>query len=530
MEKHSLLIFLIFFCISAASASPPPYSVYESLLKCFTDTKIPATEASRIIYSPQNASFSSVLESYIRNRRFNVSTTLKPSAIITPTAELHVSAAVTCSKKLGILLKIRSGGHDYEGLSYTSAQTFVIIDMFNFKSIDVNLNDRTAWVESGALLGELYYSIWKKSNRLAFPGGVCPTLGVGGHITGGGYGNLVRKYGLTVDNVVDARIVDAGGRILDRTSMGEDLFWAIRGGGAASFGVILANKVKLVPVPEKVTVFRVEKGDDEDGVDAAFQFQELGEKITDDLFIRALLQPVSGNETLNRARVVFMGMFLGNSEQLLTITGSEFPKLGLKRSDCVEMPWINSVLFWVDLDNTTSPDVLLNRNPKSPDFFRRKSDYVKEPIPKLGLKSLLKKVGEGNVGLAFNLYGGVMSRIPENTTAFPHRVGNLYKVQYAVNWKEEGEIAERKYTQQIRELFDFMTPFVSKNPREAFLNYRDLDIGVSDGSYEGGKVYGVKYFKDNFDRLVKIKTRVDPDNFFRNEQSIPVEPPSRREV
>jgi hypothetical protein len=72
-----------------------------------------------------------------------------------------------------------------------------------------------------------------------------------------------------------------------------------------------------------------------------------------------------------------------------------------------------------------------------------------------------------------------------------------------------------------------MTPFVSKNPRSAYLNYRDLDIGINshgkDG-YKEGVVYGSKYFGGNFERLVKIKTAVDPKNFFWNEQSIPTLP------
>ncbi|KAI3696252.1 hypothetical protein L1987_79263 [Smallanthus sonchifolius] len=74
-------------------------------------------------------------------------------------------------------------------------------------------------------------------------------------------------------------------------------------------------------------------------------------------------------------------------------------------------------------------------------------------------------------------------------------------------------------------MYEFMTPFVSKNPRGTYLNYRDLDIGVTSGdgenSYSEGEVYGEKYFMGNFERLVKVKTAVDPDNFFRNEQSIP---------
>ncbi|KAI4372088.1 hypothetical protein MLD38_010369 [Melastoma candidum] len=75
------------------------------------------------------------------------------------------------------------------------------------------------------------------------------------------------------------------------------------------------------------------------------------------------------------------------------------------------------------------------------------------------------------------------------------------------------------------DLYSFMEPLMSKNPMSTFLNYRDLDIGTNDhskNSYEEGSVYGVKYFNDNYARLTRIKTTVDPNNFFRNEQSIPV--------
>ena len=132
--------------------------------------------------------------------------------------------------------------------------------------------------------------------------------------------------------------------------------------------------------------------------------------------------------------------------------------------------------------------------------------------------------------MVFNSYGGRMSEIPASETPFPHRAGNIFKIQYSVNWHEEGTEADKKYVNLIRELHSYMTPLVSKSPRGSYLNYRDIDIGISHNgkdSYQEGKVYGVKYFMNNFDRLVKVKTAVDPQNFFRYEQSIPPLPYQR---
>ena len=81
---------------------------------------------------------------------------------------------------------------------------------------------------------------------LYFPAGLCPAVAIGGYLGGAGYGNLLRKYGLGADNVVDVRFMDVNGDILDRSSMGEELFWAIRGGGASSFGIVLAWKLRLI--------------------------------------------------------------------------------------------------------------------------------------------------------------------------------------------------------------------------------------------------------------------------------------------
>ncbi|XP_039168170.1 berberine bridge enzyme-like 21 [Eucalyptus grandis] len=530
-----LLLLLLFVLVSSSSAS-----LYDTFLQCLLNhTQVlqqqqqqQQQEPSQILHAPTNSSFPTLLGSLIRNRRFGTSSTPKPLLILTPSQPSHVQSAVLCARRTGTEVRIRSGGHDFEGTSYVSRAPFLILDMFNFRSVDVDVERETAWVGSGATIGELYYRIWEKSGLYGFNAGVCPTVGVGGHLSGGGYGNMLRKYGLASDNVVDAQIVDVEGRVLDRSSMGEDLFWAIRGGGGASFGVILGYRVKLVPVPNVVTVFRVAKTIQENATELVYQWQNAAPRTDNDLFMRLLLQPVSskiqkGAKTVNAS---VLALFLGNADRLVSLVNEEFPELGLKKEDCAEMSWIESALWWGDFDSGTAVEALLDRMPKSVNFLKRKSDYVQQPMSREELELLWDKMIElGKVGFVFNPYGGKMGEIPMSDAPFPHRAGNLFKIQYSISWSEDGIEAEQSNLAEIRELYNFMTPYVSKKPRRAFLNYRDLDIGITDNgenSYREGTVYGVKYFAENFKRLVKVKTAVDPQNFFRNEQSIPVLPRS----
>ena len=398
------------------------------------------------------------------------------------------------------------------------------MDMFAMRSVEVNLEDETVWVDSGSTIGELYHGIAERSKVHGFPAGVCHSVGVGGHFSGGGYGNMMRKFGLSVDHVLDAVIVDAEGRVLDRKKMGEDLFWGIRGGGGASFGVIVSWKIKLVPVPEVVTVFRVLKTLEQGATDVVHRWQYVADNIHDDLFIRVVLSPVKrkGQKTI---RAKFNALFLGNAQELLRVMSDSFPELGLVGEDCIEMSWIDSVLFWDNFPVGTSVDVLLQRHDTPEKFLKKKSDYVQQPISKTGLEGVWNKMMElEKPVLTLNPYGGRMDEISETEIPFPHRAGNLYKIQYSVNWKEEGEDVANRYLDLIRMLYDYMTPYVSKSPRSSYLNYRDVDIGVNgpgNATYAEARVWGDKYFKRNFDRLVEVKTRVDPSNFFRYEQSIP---------
>ena len=123
-----------------------------------------------------------------------------------------------------------------------------------------------------------------------------------------------------------------------------------------------------------------------------------------------------------------------------------------------------------------------------------------------------------------------MGRIGSEEIAFPHREGNLYGIFYFSAWEEEEDRRRDAYLGWIRGVYEYMTPFVSKNPRRVYVNVVDLDLGVMDwknrsmyGEYavEVARPWEEKYFHGNYDRLVRAKTLIDPDNVFRHPQSIP---------
>ncbi|KAL1331750.1 berberine bridge enzyme-like 4 [Arachis ipaensis] len=519
----TLVTFLILQPVSSYEAKPSS-SPLQNFLQCLSNH---SNSALNNIYTPNsNNAFLTILNTHTHNHRFTAATAPKPLAILVARDESHVQGTILCAKLHGIQIRIRSGGHDTEGLSYVSDVPFLILDMFAFDSVLVDIGTQTAWVQSGATLGAVYYNIAKHSNLHGFPAGVCPTVGAGGHFSGGGYGNLMRKHGLSVDNIIDAKLVDVNGRILDRKSMGEDLFWAIRGGGGGSFGVILSWQIRLVPVTPKVTVFRVKRDIQNGATDVVYKWQVISSKLHEDLFVRAMFEVVNRTNS-KTVEVTFVGMFLGQTEPLIRLLNQSFPELGLVQSDCNEMPWINSTLYWFNSPIGTPIEALVNapRGP-APGYFKTMSDYVKQPIPKESLESIWNlMIKVEHVKMEWNPYGGKMYEIPPTQTPFPHRSGNLFLIEYLTSWAEDGIDATNVYLNISRSFYEYMTPYVSHSPREAFLNYRDLNIGANNPSnvtrMDIAQIYGRKYFRDNLERLVYVKSKVDPDNFFRHEQSIP---------
>uniref|UniRef100_A0A8R7V9A6 FAD-binding PCMH-type domain-containing protein n=1 Tax=Triticum urartu TaxID=4572 RepID=A0A8R7V9A6_TRIUA len=318
-------------CHAAASYAPVPAK--DDFFGCLVK-EIPA----RLLYAKSSPAFPTVLAQTIRNSRWSSPQNVKPLYIITPTNASHIQSAVVCGRRHSIRLRVRSGGHDYEGLSYRSEkpERFAVVDFNKMRTVSVDGYARTAWVDSGAQLGELYYAIAKNSLVLAFPAGVCPTIGVGGNFAGGGFGMLLRKYGIAAENVIDVKVVDASGKLLDKSSMSADHFWAVRGGGGESFGIVVSWQVKLLPVPPTVTVFKIPKTVNQGAIDLIDKWQLVAPALPADLMIRVLAM---------RDTATFEAMYLGTCKTLTPLMCSKFPELGMNSSHCNEMPWIKTIPF-----------------------------------------------------------------------------------------------------------------------------------------------------------------------------------------
>ncbi|KAL4196165.1 hypothetical protein AMTRI_Chr04g181980 [Amborella trichopoda] len=502
---------------SLLNASPSMASTLESgLLHCFKGNGL--TNYTTFTSTPQI--YYKLLNFSLQNLRFAEPSTSMPYVIVLPSSNIQVQRAVVCSRQHWWLIRTRCGGHSYEGFSSTGDSPFVIIDLMNLNKVEVDVANGTAWIGGGATLGEIYYHIAKASkDRYGFSAGSCHTVGSGGHISGGGFGLLSRKFGLAADNILDALVVNADGLLLDRTTMGNDMFWAIRGGGGGSWGIIVAWKLKLADINGKVTVFQTSREGKETVVNLVHKWQVVAHNLPNEFYLSAILAANSSHVI----GVSFLGMYLGGVDDAVKIMRDQFRDLAISKSICTEMAWIDSILYF---SGGSTREDLLNRYLVGKSFFKGKSDYVKEPLNASSLEGAIKYLEEEPSSMIIlDPYGGKMDNFEEDHIPFPHRKGNLYSIQYIVTWQRHDD--DYKYMNWIKRFYDYMEPYVSKSPREAYVNYLDIDLGAARNGtarVETARKWGKRYFKNNFDRLVTVKSHVDPHNVFRNPQGIPVDP------
>ncbi|KEH42829.1 putative reticuline oxidase [Medicago truncatula] len=525
------LCLLIFFLLLSFDVSVCLSSSLGNFKFCLDNNKI--KNFTVFPYKEHDQSYANdyykILNFSVQNLRFTEPNIPKPIAIVLPKTLVQLQNSVACCREFSLEIRVRSGGHSYEGTSSVAddGTLFVIIDMMNLNHVWVNMETKIAWVEGGATLGETYYAISQASDAYGFSAGSCPTVGVGGHIGGGGFGLLSRKYGLAADNVVDALLVDADGRVLERATMGEDVFWAIRGGGGGLWGIVYAWKIQLLKVPQVVTSFIASRTGTKNHIAKLVnKWQHVAPNLEDEFYLSCFVGAGLPEAKRIGLSTTFKGFYLGPMSKAISILNQDFPELDVVDEECREMSWIESVVFFSGLNDGASVSDLRNRYMQDKEYFKAKSDFVRSYVPLVGIKTaldILEKEPKGFVIL--DPYGGMMHNISSESIAFPHRKGNIFTIQYLIYWKEADNDKGSDYIDWIRGFYSSMTPFVSYGPRAAYINYMDFDLGVMelisfDDDLVKARVWGEKYFLSNYDRLVRAKTLIDPDNVFTNQQGI----------
>src|SRR3954447_23225288 len=177
-------------------------------------------------------------------RIWNASIDKHPKLIARCTGNADVIAAIDFARANDLLTAIRGGGHNVGGRAL--CDDGMVIDLSRMRSVHVDATNRRVRVQGGATLGDLDRET--HAFGLAVPSGIVPKTGIAGLTLGGGVGWLVRKHGMTIDNLLSCQVVTAAGNVITASSSeNEDLFWALRGGGG-NFGVVTSFEFQAHPV------------------------------------------------------------------------------------------------------------------------------------------------------------------------------------------------------------------------------------------------------------------------------------------
>src|SRR5690349_9782159 len=172
----------------------------------------------------------------------------RPAAVVRATDASDVARVVTMAREAGAELAVRSGGHSLAG--YGTSEGGIVLDLSAMDAIEIDAGGRSAWAQTGMTAGD--YTRRTGLYGLATGLGDTPSVGLGGITLGGGIGFLVRKTGLTIDDLLAAEVVTADGHLLRVDARNHpDLFWALRGGGG-NFGVVTRLRLRLHEIDEVV--------------------------------------------------------------------------------------------------------------------------------------------------------------------------------------------------------------------------------------------------------------------------------------
>jgi FAD/FMN-containing dehydrogenase len=455
------------------------------------DVALPGSPAYQASPPPFNARFRDV----------------RPAAVMSCASPQDVAEAIGFTRRHGLELATRAGGHSFAAHSSTRG---VLVDVTPMRSVTVA--GGVARVGAGARLGEVYEAL--QEHDLTIPGGTCPPVGVAGLTLGGGLGILGRKYGVTSDHLIGAEVVLADGRILrcdDHRE--EDLFWALRGGGAGNFGVVTTLVFRAVPAPQTTT--NVHLGWPYARAAAVVgAWQRWAPTGPDEL--AASLKITAGDDPDRPPAVDVYGAFHGSRadaarlvEELVGQVGSDPTSASL-----ASMTWPRTRKFWAELGNgAEEPGRPSVPQPPEAQCLYAKSEFFARPLPAEAVGGLLEALVEGRTAgesreLDFMPWGGAYNRRPPDATAFVHR-DQLFQLKHAVVVGPDvppanQEAAHRAATRSWASVHRWGSGRV-------FQNFADPEL----------EHWAEAYYGPNYDRLVRVKARYDPANLFQFQQSLP---------
>ena len=435
------------------------------------------------------------------NTRFD---SVRPHAIVFCQTVADVQRTVRWARKYGIHIVPRAGGHSYGGYSTT---TGVVLDVSRMSRIWVNAAAKEAVVGGGARLIDVYSALWR--HGLTIPAGSCPTVGIAGLTLGGGVGYSSRKLGLTCDNLRRVRVVTASGAaIVCDANERADLFWASRGGGGGNFGIATDFSFRAHPVAN-VSTYTVEWPWAQ-AVEAVRAWQAFAPHASDGLFSVCDLLATDPSASTARAHVVSSGQFFGPEHELRSLIQPLVDTGAPTRVKTATMSYMRAVLKWAGCSGSADECHLSPRGTLGRETFKGASDYVSRPLRPHAIATLVHRIERlqetlGRGAVLLDAYGGAVNRVRKDATAFVHRDA-LFSCQYVASWNPGDRPGP--HLGWLRGTRASMRSYVSGF---AYQNYIDPDVLDWKRAYYGS----------NYRRLVAVKRRYDPGNFFRFRQSIP---------
>jgi FAD/FMN-containing dehydrogenase len=430
----------------------------------------------------------------VYNRRFEGA---RPDAVVLVESTADVAAVVRWADRFDVRVVARSGGHSYAGYSTTSDG--VVIDLSRLRGVRVS-NGR-ATVGPGAQLIDVQRALTRRG--LSVPSGSCPSVGIGGLTLGGGHGLAGRRFGLTSDNLIGARLVTADGRVRHvDANTNEGLYWACRGGGGGNFGIV--TSLTLRTHRARRAAWFIVSWPWAQAAEALAAWQAVAPEAPPALTSIFSLGTTGGS---GPPRVAALGQYFGEPAVLRRLISPLTHVAGASLSSG-SSSYFSLVLRWAGcLDGGFAA---CHRSTRS--SFFAKSDYFDKRLGHRGRATMIDWIERrqrhpslGSGALLLDAYGGALNRPAADATAFVHR-DMLFSLQYLAYFS--GGAAGRASRRWINGVWRALRPHASG---EAYQNYIDPQL---DGWQRA-------YYGTNLERLREIKKQVDPDFRFRFRQAIP---------